>query len=87
MNNIFRYKTGKIEGFLMKTFKVVALFFCIVVTACSDEREVEEKVGTQELDNAIDAYLEKNKDQAKEYWDFSDPETPGEDAVNGIKEE
>ena len=68
----------------MNKFKVITLLFCLIITACGTEQEVKEPVGTQELDNAIDAYLEKNKDKNSEYWDFSDPEVPSDNAVNGI---
>ena len=71
----------------MNKFKIIALLFCFIITACGTDQEVEEPVGTQELDNAIDAYLEKNKDKAIEYWDFSDAEPPSDDIVNGQKSE
>ena len=71
----------------MNKFKIIALLFCLIITACGTDQEAEESIGTQELDNAIDAYLEKNKDKNSEYWDFSDPEAPGDNAVNGTKTE
>ena len=71
----------------MNKIKIIVVLLCLIIAACSAEQAVEEPVGTQELDNAIDAYLEKNKDQASEYWDFSDPKPPSDDIVNGQKEE
>ena len=73
----------------MKNIKLLMVIVCVVsMSACDNAEIVEEKVGTQELDTAIEDYLEANKEKNNEYWDFSDSVAPtAEEVLNGPSEE